>query len=377
MSLTERILFVDDDDAVLAAFRRTLKRLGLGVDLANTPDAALELVQANEYAVVATDYRMPGKDGLELIREIRPLQPNATFMLVSGQCDLELACQAVNNHDVAFVVTKPWDSDELGSMLRRALEASWERNANQQVHKNIVGASRELEQQKDRLQQAMRQSEESMAEILLNALDLRGYETRSHCRRVADYSMILAGALGLSGRILSSIYRGALLHDIGKIGVPDAIVNKPGPLSDAEWEVMHEHPRLGAQLLEGVGSLAAARAVVLQHHERWDGRGYPAALKGTEIAMSARVFAVCDAFDAMLSWRPYRSALSYKDARDRIALAAGTRFDPDVVTAFLGVPESTWNVVREEYPDDARRTGAPGQRGPATIHASLRSPGRG
>jgi putative nucleotidyltransferase with HDIG domain len=198
----------------------------------------------------------------------------------------------------------------------------------------------------------MRQSEESMAEILLNALDLRNHETRSHCRRVAEYAMILSGALGLSGRILTSIYRGALLHDLGKIGVPDSILQKPEPLDDDEWAVMREHPRYGAQILEGVKSLSAARAVVLQHHERWDGSGYPAGLKETEIAMSARVFAVCDAFDAMMSWRPYRSALSYTDARDRIALGAGSQFDPDVVSAFLSVPESTWKAVREEFPDE-------------------------
>jgi putative nucleotidyltransferase with HDIG domain len=312
----------------------------------------LELVRSNDYAVVATDYRMPDKDGLELMTEIRPLQPNATYMLVSGQCDLEVACQAVNDHDVAFVVTKPWDSDQLGSLLRRALEAAWERNASAQVHRNLVGASRELDQQQERLHRAMQQSEESMAEILLNALDLREHETRSHCRRVAEYALILAGQLGLSGRILTSIYRGALLHDLGKIGVPDAILQKPGPLDDAEWAVMRDHPRFGAQILEGVGSLSAARAVVLQHHERWDGQGYPARLKGTEIAMSARVFAVCDAFDAMMSWRPYRDALSFADARDRIALGSGSQFDPEIVAAFMAVPESTWRAIRTEFPDD-------------------------
>jgi putative nucleotidyltransferase with HDIG domain len=300
---------------------------------------------------------MPKVDGLQLISELRQVQPHATYMLVSGECDLELAMEAVNEHAVAYVITKPWDTNELGSMLKRGIEAYQERKWQSAVQRNIVETSRNLQDQKKRLEEALGRSETLMAEMLLNALDLRDHETRAHCRRVSAYALLLAQELGLRGHALVSIQQGALLHDVGKLGVPDSILLKPGPLTEEEWQVMRQHSELGAKMLDGFESLHGARDIVLQHHERWDGSGYPAGLSGTEICLGARIFSVADTIDAMLSDRPYRKALTFAQVYAEVTKNAGKQFDPDVVEAFKRIERHQWLEVRDTYPEEAEGVG--------------------
>jgi putative nucleotidyltransferase with HDIG domain len=174
---------------------------------------------------------------------------------------------------------------------------------------------------------------------LTHALDARDKETEGHSRRVVEYTRMLASQLGVDGYDLRVLCHGALLHDIGKIGVPDAILHKPGPLSDAEWQVMRRHPEIGALMIEDVEYLTDARRILLHHHERWDGRGYPLGLRGIEIPVGARVFAVADALDAMTQDRPYRRRCSLDEAREEVVRNRGTQFDPDAVAALLAVAE--------------------------------------
>lgn len=349
--MNERILFVDDDPPVRTAFARSLRLDGMDVDVAEGADKARSLAAEAPYAVIATDYRMPDVDGLQLIGDLRPLQPYATYMLVSGECDLELAIEAVNEHAVGYVITKPWDVHELASLLRRGIEGYWERLTQAAVQRNIVTATRSLDEQKRRIEAVVIKSEAMMAEGLLNALGLRHHETRAHCRRVAEYTRVLAEASGLAGSELVTIGNGALLHDIGKIGVPDRILLKPGPLDEEEWAVMRQHSLMGAQLLDGLEPLAGAREIVLQHHERFDGTGYPGGLAGERICRGARLFAVADALDAILSERPYKPALSIEEAMTRILAGAGSQFDPKVVQRFAQIAPATWLRVRHAFPD--------------------------
>ena len=352
MSTSERILFIDDELPVRIAFARTVKRHGFDLDLAANRVEAVALASTVPYAVIATDYRMPDIDGLTLIGELQKLQPAASFMLISGECDLSLAVEAVNEHGVGYLVTKPWDAHELTSLLTRAVSAHQERILQSRVEQGVVGQSRSFEEQKRRLQDALMRSENFLAEILLNALDLRHHETRAHCRRVATYARMLAEKMGIAGTALQSIYQGALLHDIGKIGVPDSILLKPGPLDAEEWVIMRQHPANGAKLLDGFESLSGAREIVLQHHERWDGTGYPAALAGKAICVGARVFAVVDALDAMLSRRPYREPMSFGAAKKQVAVNGGSQFDTDAVQAFMEIPETEWLDVRQQFVDE-------------------------
>ena len=174
---------------------------------------------------------------------------------------------------------------------------------------------------------------------LTHALDARDKETEGHSRRVVEYTRLLAGQLGVAGYDLKVLCHGALLHDIGKIGVPDAILHKPGPLTDEEWEVMRRHPEIGALMIEDVEYLTEARRILLHHHERWDGNGYPLRLRRLEIPTGARNFAVADTLDAKTQDRPYRRRCSLEEARDEVVRNRGTQFDPEVVEALLAVPE--------------------------------------
>ena len=360
----DRILFIDDDPPVRNAFRRSLRPHGLVVDLASGADEALAALAATEYAVIATDYRMPKVNGLELVAQMQSVQPDATFVMVSGECDLDLALEAVNEHHIAYVICKPWNIDELVSVLKRSIEQFWERSTQRRLQRSIVSASKDLDLQKLRLAEAMEAAETHLSASLLSTLDLRGHETRAHCKRVAGYARLIAEQMGLQGQIIGTIERGALLHDIGKIGIPDALLLKNGPLTPEEWEVMRTHPTLGARLLDGFDGLAGARAIVEQHHERWDGSGYPRGLAGEQIHIGARIFAVADALDALMSDRPYRAAGADAEvAVAEIKRCAGSQFDPDVVAAFVRVPASSLARVRRDHPD-------PGQGRPGAVVAA-------
>jgi putative nucleotidyltransferase with HDIG domain len=174
---------------------------------------------------------------------------------------------------------------------------------------------------------------------LTHALDARDKETEGHSRRVVEYTRLLAEQLGVEGYDLKVLCHGALLHDIGKIGVPDAILHKPGPLTEDEWAVMRRHPEVGALMIEDVEYLTEARRILLHHHERWDGRGYPLGLHDVQIPVGARIFAVADTLDAMTQDRPYRRRCSLEQARDEVVRNRGTQFDPDAVAALLAIPE--------------------------------------
>jgi putative nucleotidyltransferase with HDIG domain len=181
---------------------------------------------------------------------------------------------------------------------------------------------------------------------LTHALDARDKETEGHSRRVVEYSRLIAVRLGIDGERLRVLAHGALLHDIGKIGVPDAILHKPAALTEEEWAIMRQHPSIGASMIEDVDLLKEARRLILHHHERWDGSGYPRGLRGTQIDLGARVFAIADAVDAITQDRPYRKAQSLDRARDEVRRHRGVTFDPDAVDAYLSIDFASLDAIQ-------------------------------
>lgn len=199
----------------------------------------------------------------------------------------------------------------------------------------------------------MRQTVEEMErsyigtlEALSKALEMRDHETEGHSRRVVQYTMSIAQKMGVPEEDLIPILRGALLHDVGKIGIPDAILRKPGPLNDVERAAMREHPRIGYEMLKEISFLKASAPVILHHHERYDGKGYPVGLSGAEIPLGARIFSVADSYDAMTSDRPYRKGMPHEMAVAEIVAGAGTQFDPAVVETFVSLPEEEFARIR-------------------------------
>ncbi len=195
--------------------------------------------------------------------------------------------------------------------------------------------------------EALRHSYDATLTALVSALDLREKETACHSQRVAAYALLLALRTGVDESLLEDLYRGALLHDIGKIGIPDSILLKPGSFDEPEWEVMRTHPTLGGEILEGISFLRTARDIPLYHHEAWDGRGYPAGLAGTDIPLSPRIFAVIDSYDAIRSRRPYKTAQPHEAALEMLRNAAGRRLDPDLVERFCAEPQTSWHALEQ------------------------------
>src|SRR5437879_6962717 len=241
---------------------------------------------------------------------------------------------------------KPVNVEELLIAAERALERRElliERREYQvTLERRVEEATRDLDAAYTKLQDTYR----ATLEALGSALDTRDVGTQSHSRRVHGYSLSIARTHGVPGHQLEDLEQGVLLHDIGKIGIPDAILLKPGPLTPEEWKIMRTHPEIGKRLIERIPFLRGAVPIVFSHHEKWDGTGYPRGLSGEDIPLGARIFAVVDAFDAMTFSRPYSKAITFDAARAEIKRCAGTHFDPNVVEAFLRVPGQLLDEIR-------------------------------
>jgi putative nucleotidyltransferase with HDIG domain len=288
----------------------------LGEDFIATPEAAgacdVRLVGPAELAA-------QGARGLRQLRSLAPRMPLLVVVPDAAPRELVRECFRAGAQDVLTLAEAPHC---LAAALRRALE------------REDAGAARALEQ--------LRESYEQTLKALVSALDLREQETADHSMRVALYALRLALRLRLPEESLRDLYHGALLHDIGKIGIPDEVLLKPGRLSEAEWEIMRTHARLGGEMLQAISFLSPARDVPLCHHEAWDGSGYPAGLAGESIPLHARIFAVVDTYDALRSERSYKRAHPHAETVELLREAAGIRLDPEIVERFAAEPAGCW-----------------------------------
>jgi response regulator RpfG family c-di-GMP phosphodiesterase len=352
------VLYVDDEPGLCRAFARLFnERADLQVVTVGAPDEALALLGRESFDVIVSDLRMPGMSGLELLANARRRSPEMRRLLVSGYADFESALDAINEVGIDRLLTKPWQNEEVRGAVEGALKVARLQRENARMTDELRRRTEDLERMNQRLDALVEERTSNLLDGLVSALDLRDSETQWHSRRVGRYARRLARELGVGGRELDDVERGATLHDIGKIGVRDAVLLKPGPLDEKEWAEMRRHPALGYDILKGIGFLERARLIPLHHQERFDGTGYPQGLKGEEICVGARVFAVVDTYDAITSDRPYRRCRTYEVARQEIERNAGTQFDPTVVTAWLRVPQAEWDAIREELEGPVPRAG--------------------
>ncbi|MBX2853198.1 MAG: response regulator [Phycisphaeraceae bacterium] len=348
-----RILLVDDEPLILKSLTRLLYADGYEIDTAADGQAAVEMMRAQEYAVVISDQRMPGMSGSEVLREACELLPHATRITLTGYTDIESAIRSVNEGSVQYFLLKPWENDHLRDIIHRACERQRTKMqlrmaqatiANQRdtlLELNTSLKARVLERTTDLVQ-----AHEETHRALVLALDARERATAGHSYRAAVYTIRLAIAHKLPSESFDCLYRGSILHDIGKIGVPDNVLLKPGKLTDEERCVMQEHVRIGAAILNDIGHLRDAKDIPLYHHEKFDGSGYPNGLAGEAIPIGARLFALIDVYDALTSERCYKSAMLHEQAAGLILKDRGKHFDPDIVDTFLAIPASDWQVLR-------------------------------
>ncbi len=342
----EKILVVDDEEAIREVVSTMLQAQGFECAAVGNGRIALDYLQKNSIDLVLSDMVMPEMDGLKLLEWLRTHDPDVPVIMVTAMHDLSTALEAIRRGAYDYIL-KPFEKDQLFLGVRRALQhrrlvmenRNYQRNLEEAVEERTAKLSETLEQ--------LEQSYDDTLEALGGALDLKDAETEGHCQRVTAFTISIARAMGVPQEIMPSIARAAFLHDIGKMAIPDSILRKPGPLTDDEKQVMRRHCEIGYNMVTRIPFLRDAAEIVLSHQEFFDGTGYPRGLRGEEIPLGARIFAVADALDAMISDRPYRRALPLSHARNEIRRCSGTQFDPDVVEVFLSLPESLWIELRE------------------------------
>ena len=336
-------LVVDDEPRLRQVLVRLMESDGFRCREAGSGIEALELLQVAPAMLVISDLRMPRMDGIELLRQLRARHPDTAVMLLTAVADVEVAvnCLAMGGMDY---LTKPFHLEEVRARVLQAMG-----------RRQLILDNRDYQERlEQRVQaQARRLEELFLAGIqsLAEALELKDRYTRGHSVRVAQYSVAISRSMGLGDEVERQVELGGHVHDIGKIGVREAVLNKPGPLTDEEYEHIMHHPVLGWRILSPLlADAPMSLNIVRSHHERYDGRGIPDGLQGQAIPLEARIAAVADAFDAMTSGRPYRSERRFSLEASLIEMrrCRGTQFDPDVLDAFLGAIGDGTIVVPEE-----------------------------
>jgi putative nucleotidyltransferase with HDIG domain len=357
----EQILVVDDEDLVRQTLIAALESVGYSVGQATSVEAAIPMLSTKEWGLVLTDVLMPGTSGLSLLEYARQHHRLIPVVMVTGVSDISVALEAIRMGAYDYLL-KPFQREQLLAVVSRALEKrklelenlSYKNELESLVKARtemLAGTMADLKKALADRERAMTELERSYditLEALGNALDLKDAETEGHSKRVTAFTMAISHAMGLPDERRKVIGRGAFLHDIGKMAIPDAILRKPGRLTAEEQAVMREHCQLGYQMLRRIPFLHEPAEIVYSHQEHFDGTGYPRGLRGEQIHLGARVFAVADAFDAITSDRPYRAAQSISSARREIEKNAGTQFDPNVVTNFLSIADEFWVKLREQ-----------------------------
>lgn len=339
------ILIVDDDRQVREVLQQIFASAGYNCLVANDGREGVEVFKTGRPPLIVTDLKMPVMTGIELLQRVRAIDGDAAVIVLTGAADVKTAIESLKLGAYDFIM-KPVNVDELLIAAERACERRQllieRREYHELLERRVVEATRDLASAYHQLQETYH----ATLEALGSALDTRDVGTEAHSRRVHGYALATAHEHRVPEADLTDLGHGVLLHDIGKIGIPDAILLKPGPLTADEWRIMRRHPEIGKALIERIPFLRGAVPIVYAHHEKWDGTGYPRGLRGEEIPLGARIFMVVDAFDAMTFDRPYSKARRLDVARAEIRRCAGSHFDPAVVESFLRVPEPLLEEIR-------------------------------
>jgi putative nucleotidyltransferase with HDIG domain len=351
----ERILVVDDEDPIREIVCSMLAAANYKTRQASSGLKALAILEeGEEFELMLSDLMMADLDGIGLLERTKEGYPDMPVVMVTAVHDITVALAAIRNGAYDYLL-KPFEREQLLATVRRALENRRLKMENRKYQTELESL---VDARTAQLQNAMANLERSYditLEALGDALDLKDAETEGHSKRVTAFTIAIARAMGIPRDQIAVIARGAFLHDIGKMAIPDAILRKPAKLDPDEVTEMREHPYRGYQMLKKIPFLTEAAAIVYSHQEFYDGTGYPRKLKGEEIPLGARIFAVADTLDAITSDRPYRKARTITEARKEIEIWAGRQFDPDVVKTFLEMPENIWADLRKDIDQQTNR----------------------
>jgi putative nucleotidyltransferase with HDIG domain len=338
LSATEReparILVVDDEFEIVSFIRELLTHRGYVVEGISDSRKAEDIVRTFQPDLCILDFRMPHVSGSVLLDVIKSVDPTTEVIFLTAQDETALAVDLMKRGAIDFLL-KPVELNQLSLSVTRALEHRRLVKENEAYRLHLERLVAEKTRALNEALRSLTHVHSATLDALSLALDFRDQSTSGHSRRVADLTAGAAKMLGVTGSSLVQIEHGALLHDVGKLKIPDGILWKPASLSEEEWNVMRQHPQYGYEFLRGIEFLKDAAELVYSHHEKFDGSGYPRKLKGEAIPFGARVFAVVDAIDAMIYKRPYNTPVTFSMAAAEIRRCAGTHFDPSVVDLTL------------------------------------------
>ena len=347
-SMADRILVVDDEEPIRDIVSAMLTSAGYACKQASSGIEALAVLSfGEEFELMLSDLMMADLDGIGLLERTKEKYPDMPVVMVTAVHDISVALTAIRNGAYDYLL-KPFEREQLLATVSRALENRRLKMENRNYQLNLESL---VEARTDQLQAALEELKRSYditLEVLGEALDYKDRETEGHSKRVTAYTMAIASRMGVPKEQIETIARGAFLHDIGKMAIPDNILNKPGKLTPDEVAIMREHCHLGYKLVRKIPVLQEAAEIVYSHQERFDGSGYPRGLKGEGIPLGARIFSIADTLDAITSDRPYRPAQTLDAARVEIEKWTGKQFDPEVVKVFLEMPNKIWEDLRRE-----------------------------
>ena len=332
------ILIVDDEENILNALERLLEDKGYRMFFANSGHKGLEIIRHEDIHLVVSDHKMPGMDGIKFLNEVKKISPDTLRIMLTGFADVDIAVKAINEGEVYRFITKPWNNVELLSTVKQGIEYYNLQKELDRLNKLIQSQNTELKEWNFRLEQKVADQTKHIRDLFLDAikslafaLEAKDEYTEGHSRRVTEYATYICQKMSLSKEYTEDIILGSLLHDIGKIGIKEHVLDKNGKLTKAEYDHIQTHVLIGERILTPIIKNETVIKIVRHHHEHIDGSGYPDGLKGKTIPLEARIVAVADAYDALLSERPYRKATDQIYAFKELRKFSDIHFDSGIV----------------------------------------------
>jgi putative two-component system response regulator len=354
MAHPANVLIVDDEILVREVLARKLTNLGYDCRCCENGPLAFDLLANKSFDLVLADVLMPEVEGVAFLMKATSICPDVAVIFIASVGNIEIAVNSLKDGAYDYI-TKPFSLEEVSISVARALEKRRllidNRNYQRILEEQVASRTRQLKE-------AMRVLEHTYHSTLValsRALDSRDADYDGHSLRATVYARRLAKKLGLGETETRIIEHGVLLHDIGKIGIPDDLLRKPGPPNEAEWLLIRKHPEIGYRILSSIKFLKGAARLVLHHHERYDGKGYPQGLKGDEIDLGARIFTIVADMDYLTSRRPFQTMIGFEEAMQEIERRSGIRLDPTLTKAFLEIPVSEWKEIRREISANVKR----------------------
>jgi putative two-component system response regulator len=329
-----RILIVDDEETIRLALRKFLRSRGYEVEIAGSGDQAMQILDRETFSLMLCDVRMPGMTGVQVVPQAKEKDKNLAIIMLTAVNDAATATEVLSSGATDYLM-KPVELADLEQAVNRALhkrdELIEQRRFDKLIREEVALRTAELEQEKE----SLRLMSVSIAETLINAMEAKDLYLRGHSQRVAELAGQLAEEIGLDEDTCEDLRVAGRLHDVGKIGIREAILNKPGRLTSEEFEHVKRHVQLGLDILAPLFHIKQPLKYVEHHHERWDGAGYPQGLAGEDIPMGARILCAADTFDALTSKRAYREPLEPLAALEHLRGDSGRQFDPRVYDALV------------------------------------------